>query len=217
MTTSVLNKLQESRDFCPGLSENVYSIADAIVKNAMEWFTDISMPRILGFEFCTATRAIYGDPKAVPDEVSEGFMQLIDAITTDDFSTEFRQLCKEIIGIDAPKRESVKLKCIEKATQWWTNALASVGGIEDNDKLKMFAQSLGELIINKMKESSTGVCEISVDYHPDALLHAAAKEAGIDDEFDMVFPLKTKMRVSIHEVSVSQGYGATSQVIWHKG
>lgn len=53
-----------------------------------------------------------------------------------------------------------------------------------------------------------------VDYHPDRELANAAIAAGIDTDLTSPFPWKTVMWVTPEKVSVRQGYGAESRVLW---
>jgi len=62
-----------------------------------------------------------------------------------------------------------------------------------------------------------GLCVVmTVDYHPDRLLHAALIEAGVHQSVASTasLPLKSSMRVSARRVLVIHGYGQSWSEIW---
>ena len=118
------------------------------------------------------------------------------------------------------------------AAKWWADKLR-YGTVQNNgedmqsmmmtlfamraskfngDDINEFERVLAELVDNDI--DARGSAYLRVDYHPEGLLRDAAEEANIDVSFKL--PVKTSMRVSEEEVTVSEGYGAAEKQLYPK-
>lgn len=165
------------------------------------------------------------------------FPQVIDEIADPEFAKEFRDICKQILKIDPPKKINPKIEgeypeYVTVAVEWWTKSIASPKHDNGEDlgatlailtatrknkgrsekSVKKFKKVLAEGIKEQVKKY--GYCSLDVDYHACQLLMEASKELKLDSMLD--FPWKTHMRITPDKVEVSCGYGAPLEIIWKK-
>jgi len=88
--------------------------------------------------------------------------------------------------------------------------LASRHPVSDDQGTK-FAEALEALIDDLLRGTTYGV-SLGVDYAPDRDLADAAQATGISLSR---FPWKTNMWVKADHVTVSAGYAAPVQIVWH--
>ena len=144
---NVRKKLSQSREKCPGLSEEVYELANYMATVASDELTPHK--RAITLMLCvmdvrSGRNGFYGTkPQEFPSYLKEHqeqvleqapyFLQLIDDIAEEDFANEFRSFCKSILLFDPPKREK-KLDLyadvggnypdyVKVAVNWWANAI----------------------------------------------------------------------------------------------
>lgn len=90
--------------------------------------------------------------------------------------------------------------------------LAMHGSKFDGNDINEFERVLAELIDCDI--DSRGSAYLRVDYHPEGVLREAADEVNIDVSFKL--PVKTSMRVSEEEVTVSEGYRSEEKQLYPK-
>ena len=169
-------------------------------------------------------------------------LQIIDVVCDADFAEETRALCKDALGWDTPKRtnlgemeDDIEDKDhpanIVAAVNWWRKTLVSPKMDNGNSQMGLFMALLGSAVNSgNIKEAINGFCaeltkllcekfaagtesvSLNVDYGPDWLLAEAAEKAGAR----LQFPCKTHMWVKKDEVTVSYGYRAPYEEIWHE-
>ena len=144
---NVRKKLSQSREKCPGLSEEVYALADYMASVASDELTPhkMSMTLMLCIMDVRDGRNGFVDAKTqeFPLYLKEHqeqvlaqafyFPQLIDDIADADFANEFRSCCKDILQFDPPRREEkVDLYAdiggdypdyVKVAVNWWADAI----------------------------------------------------------------------------------------------
>lgn len=144
---NVREKLSQCREKCPGLSEEVYALADYMASVAPDELTPhkMSMTLMLCIMDIRSGRNGFTDAKTqeFPLYLKEHqeqvlaqafyFPQLIDDIAEADFANEFRSYCKDMLHFDPPRREEkVDLYAdidgnypvyVKVAVNWWANAL----------------------------------------------------------------------------------------------
>lgn len=108
-------KLSSSRRECPGLSEEVYALADYISLMVSDTVFPKSMLifLLLSMEDIRTGKNIFRELYDIPEYVIKHkshiiakavyFPQIIDAIADEEFAKEFRSLCKEVLKFDPPK------------------------------------------------------------------------------------------------------------------
>ena len=243
----------ELRTKCPGLAEPVYEFAKYIGEH-------ISKGKLLPKAFCLTAALSIGDiqqgrcgfcigdsvfPRYLAEHKEEVLLQspfvlqIIDALTDEEFSTETRRICKETMGWDPPKkpvadniRTAISDDCpanIAAAVNWWKNTLASPKMDNGDSQMDLFMALLGssltrgnteEAIAKFCEELSKLLCEeskngrdtfhLDVDYGPGEYLYDAAEKAGVR----LQFPCKTNMQITPQKVSVSYGYCAPWEDVW---
>ncbi len=258
--SNVREKLSMSREKCPGLSEEVYALADYMAKIANDTLEPWGMVMYLALSIGDILRGengfASGESKEIPECLSKHktqvwtqavyIPQIIDAIADKDFAEEFRKICKDDLNFDPPKRDRKYdqnadivgdyPEYVKVAANWWANIIVNPkfdNGDDSNadgmaflltmmvnskssiskEQIDIFRKELADIIVEQMKSSRNGECNLDVDYEPDMLLHEAAHKAGIDD---MGFPWKTSMVISKDKVSVSVGYAADWKTLWRK-
>lgn len=253
----VNSKLANARNACPGLSEHVYALTDYMSVYANKCLTPQGL--LLCFVIClddikSGKRGIPESVEPFPEYllshkvqvlVQAAYVpQVIDALADEDFSTEFRSLCKKILNFNPPKRqkiddtnthfEDIYPKNVQVAVNWWANAIANPkfdngdksasGGMASilammlsarntitEEQVKKFKKELAELIVEQLDDSAY-TCNLSVDYGPNHILSAAAEKADIPA--GMNFPRKTQMTISKDKVTVREGDGASTKILW---
>jgi hypothetical protein len=163
--------------------------------------------------------------------------QVIDNLASKKFATEFRQRCKDMLGLDPPKRIKVDLEgeypeFVKVATEWWANAITSptldnkcddilqfLAQISARDMknyseedIITFKKVLADEIIKTMNE--WGECRLSVDYNPCLELAAAGKLIGVNSMIG--YPWKTIMNISKEKVEVAVGVASSFNTLWEK-
>lgn len=153
MTERVMNnvkeKLSQSREMCPGLSEEVYALTDYMAEVAHDELVPSGLALCLALSMEDIKRGENGfagaKSKEIPEYLKNNMIQVlaqavyvpqvVDAIADEEFANEFRVICKEMLNFDPPKREEkfdlyadidgdypeyVKVAC-----NWWANAIAN--------------------------------------------------------------------------------------------
>lgn len=165
--TDLRGKLSQSRDWCPGLSEDVYALTDYMSMVSDHDPRAVSEPHdtFMTFFLCledvkkghsgfaclqedalpeylrTHSRQVLAEAKYVP--------QVIDAIADESFATEFRMYCKDLLGFDPPRKvEEAELlvkfgdypEFITVAVNWWANAIMNPK-FDNGDSMTSFVMS----------------------------------------------------------------------------
>ena len=244
---------KELRTKCPGLAEPVYEFAKYIGEHIFKGeispddFCFIAALSLADVE-CGRCRFNIGDP-SFPQYLAEHkdvvllqspfVLQIIDALTDEEFAMATRKICKDAMGWDPPKkpvadniRTAISDDCpanIAAAVDWWKNTLTSPKMDNGDAQMDLFMALLGssltrgnteeaiakfceELIKLLLSESKNGrdTFNLDVDYGPGEYLYDAAKNAGVR----LQFPCKTNMRITPQKVSVSYGYCAPWEDVW---
>ena len=123
------------------------------------------------------------------------------------------------------------------AAKWWADKLrnVSLGNFDNGDSsstgcmamflaallamdsqpsdvaIDLFEEKLAETIKEQVKVC--GSMTLSVDYRPDDTLGSIAQQTGVSPN---VFPWKTTMWIEMDKVSVSDGYAAPCEIIFHE-
>lgn len=147
--SNVREKLSKSREMCPGLSEEVYALTDYMASVANDELVPLGMLTCLMLSMEDIRRGKNGftcaGSKEIPEYLSKYktqvlaqavyFPQVIDAIADEDFANEFREICKEVLNFDPPKREekynpNAEIggdypEYVKVAVNWWANAIVN--------------------------------------------------------------------------------------------
>lgn len=147
--SNVKEKLSSSRTACPGLSEEVYALADFMAANANDKLAPTGMAVCLSLCLADIQREENGfsvtDSKDIPEYLVKHkaqvlaqavyVPQIIDAIADADFAKEFREICKEVLHFDPPKRDEKYNQnadiegnyppYVTVAVNWWANAIVN--------------------------------------------------------------------------------------------
>ena len=230
---NVKEKLSKIREYCVGMSEDVYAITDHMSDIAEETFT----PEGLACCLLVAKENIKSQRNGLsPDGVAMSrylrenksrvlksiiyIPQVIDEIAEPEFAEEFRRICEKEYGFNPPKRIYVKLdeiypKYVRVAVDWWCNEMFCKQfkniGIYNNsiqysaEEMKLFKSSLAEEIVQHMQKYNS--CNIDVDFFPCNMLAKAGEKIGISPQIG--YPWKTYMMITSNGVYVSnrqEGY-----------
>lgn len=146
---NVKEKLSKSREMCPGLSEEVYALADYMSKSANDELIPVGMAMCLVLCIDDIKKGRNGFAFAESNELPEYLIkhktqvlaqavyipQIIDAIADEDFANEFRKICKEQLHFDPPRRdekynqnadiEGDYPEYVKVAVNWWANAIVN--------------------------------------------------------------------------------------------
>lgn len=180
---NVREKLSKSREMCPGLSEEVYALTDYMADNANDSLVPLGLAMLLvvslddirrGEKFFSAEES-----KELPEYLSKHkaqvlaqavyVPQIIDAISDEDFANEFREICKEMLNFDPPKRDGKydqnadidgdypEYVCV--AVNWWANAIVNpkFDNGDDNTAEKM------TLLLAMMVNSKSAISKEQID------------------------------------------------------
>jgi len=147
--SNVKEKLSKSREMCPGLSEEVYALTDYMAKVANDRLVPRGMVMLLALCMEDIRRGENGfacaESKEIPEYITKHktqvlaqavyVPQIIDAIADEDFANEFREICKELLHFDPPKRdgkydlnadiEGDYPEYVKVAVNWLTNAIVN--------------------------------------------------------------------------------------------
>lgn len=147
--SNVKEKLSRSREVCPGLSDEVYALADYMSKSANDELNPEGMSMCLFLCLDDIKKGRNGFACAESEELPEFLIkhkaqvlsqavyipQIIDAIADEDFANEFRKICKEVLHFDPPRRdEKYNLSAdiegeypeyVRAAVNWWANAIVN--------------------------------------------------------------------------------------------
>lgn len=238
---------------CPGLAEPVYEFAKYIGEHIPEGELSpetFSCTAVLALDDILKGRCgfLVGDsdfPQYLVEHREEVLiqapfvLQIIDAITDEEFATETRNVCKSTLEWDPPKKpvaDNIHTVIpddgpanIAAAVNWWKNALTSPKMDNGDPTMGLFMTLLGssiarsnteEAIAKFCEELSKQLCEESkngqdafyliVDYGPGRYLRDACERADVN----LQFPCKTYMAITRQKVSVSCGYQAPEEEIW---
>lgn len=146
---NVKEKLSKSRESCPGLSEDVYALTDYMAKVANDELVPNGMLMLLVLSLEDIRREENGFAGAESKEIPEYLIkhktqvltqavyvpQVIDAIADEDFANEFREICKDVLKFDPPKRygkydqnadiDGDYPEYVKVAVNWWANAIVN--------------------------------------------------------------------------------------------
>ena len=146
---NVREKLSNSREMCPGLSEEVYALTDYMAGVANDELVPQGMLRLLVLCMEDIRRGENSfsceKSKEFPEYLIKHkqqvlaqavyFPQVIDAIADEEFANEFRISCRGLLDFDPPKREEkYKLNAefggdypeyVKVAVNWWANAITN--------------------------------------------------------------------------------------------
>ena len=242
------DKLSRVRELVPGLSEEVYALSEYMA----ETVNPELVPHGLMVAFILAQNDISnGVSPYTGKELSlyirehkmqilaqkDYFVQVVDEITSSEFSEEFREIYEKVSAGNLPPKRVKTVRIDEKfpiyaeiAVQWWADALQSprfdMGG---NSELSFALQQLG-MLKNKNQQASEepimifkttlaesileeiekwGNCELRTDYQPDQILYEASKKAKLE----LSFPWKTRMNITEECVSVTEP-GNGKKILW---
>ena len=241
------------KEKCPGLSEPIYEFAkyigehistgellpEAFALTAALSLCDVQQGR------CSFNIGSSKFPQYLIDHQTEVLLQahlvlqIIDAVTDEEFAAEARKICKETMKWDPPKKPVAENICVKTpdgcpanivaAVDWWRKTLASPKMDNGDSQMGLFMLLLGSGLTSRNTENAiasfcdelsrllcteaeNGITEFSldVDYGPGGLLYEASEIAGVN----LQFPCKTHMRVNPDKVVVSYGYCAPYETIW---
>lgn len=146
---NVREKLSKSREMCPGLNEEVYALTDYMASVANDELVPqgMLMCLVLSMEDIRREKNSFAcaESKEFPEYLSKHkiqvlaqavyFPQVIDAIADEYFANEFREICKEVLHFDPPKREKKYNQndeiggdypeYVKVAVNWWANAIVN--------------------------------------------------------------------------------------------
>lgn len=213
MMNNVREKLSKCRETCVDMSERAYLLADymseivsdtitpselamclsrAIEDTYQERWRNFAKKEELRLNLCSDSERIRNQAENIP--------QIIDVIADEDFSKEFRAICKEKFNFNPPKYGTLKKleefpEYVKVAVDWWADAilcpkldtcgsavpksLASMIKEEvgrksySTEKLLNFKITLADEIMEDI--NAWGVCVLLVDYHPCDALEIAGK------------------------------------------
>jgi len=239
-------KFANARELCPGMAEEMYALTDyiSIVANDALVPSGLSVCMVMVIDDLQRGRnGLNGEP--LPEYLSEHrqqvlaqmayLPQVVDAIASEEFATDFRKICQKVFGFNPQKRIFVAAdtsypEYVTVAIDWWANRVQSPKfdagenlnlllaaellkyrkGYSEED-VKAFKESLAKGILLELEEY--GNCSLSVDYHPCPILASAGQKMGLNDTD---FPWKTKMYITEQIVEVSEGMGSERKTIWSK-
>lgn len=177
--SNVREKLSKSREMCPGLSEEVYALTDYMAKVANDELVPQGLVMCFVLSMEDIRRGENGFAFAESKEILEYLAmhktqvlaqavyvpQIIDAIADEDFANEFREICKEMLHFDPPRREekynqSAEIEgnyteYVKVAVNWWANAI--VNPKFDNGEDMIMSNLRGRL--SKSREMCPGLSE----------------------------------------------------------
>ena len=138
---NVKEKLSKIREYCVGMSEDVYAITDHMADIAEESFTPEGLVSCLlaakeniknqrnglSPEGIAMSRYLRDNKYRVLKSIIY-IPQVIDEIAESEFAEEFRRICNEEYGFNPPKRFYEKLdeiypKYVRVAVDWWCNEM----------------------------------------------------------------------------------------------
>lgn len=147
--SNVREKLSKSRMMCPGLSEEVYALADymsnvandELVPQGMAMCLALCMENIRRGKSSFSCKESKEITKYLTNHKTQVLAQavyipqIIDAIADEDFANEFREICKKVLHFDPPKRNEKYNQnadivgeypeYVKVAVNWWANAIVN--------------------------------------------------------------------------------------------
>ncbi len=243
---NIKQKFASARELCPGMSDDIYALTDyiSLVANDELVPSGLAVCMTLVMDDLQKGRNGLNPNKPLPEHLIQHkeqvlaqmsyLPQVVDAIASEDFATEFRRVCEQVFGFNPPKRviantTSSYPEYVVAAIDWWANRVQSpkfdagkgmsflammvprVRKDYSEEELKTFKDSLAKSILAEIE--SFGNCSLSVDYHPCAILANAGKTIALTD---VDFPWKTSMYITNQAVEVSEGLSGENKTIWSK-
>lgn len=221
----IKEKLMNARTLCPGFSNDMYALTDQVAcaaENNTKPFDLISILVLL--------ESLLYDSKQynILDQV-ELFPQIVDMITDENYSQEFRVYFRKIFGKEPQSMKKIENTISEypeyvvAAVNWWASAVSSTNnsfpgvnnpvlevmmkGINKKDNAKdmsAFKETLAREIMDAM--SHCDVCHLDVDYSPCDILSKAGDKVKLSQ---FSYPFKTFMTIRMDKVVVMQNYQQT--------
>lgn len=234
LLNGIKQKFAEVRTTCPGMPEDVYYLTDYISEVANDSLVPLGLVNTfaLAIEDVQKGTSEFRQDHQLPENLRnhrgevlthlDYVPQIVDEIADENFSEEFRYLCRLLFSIDPPKRENVDLsdvypKNVCVAIDWWANAIQAptINGISNTrsytkSDIERFKTTLAEIIIDELEDDSS--CSLYVDYHPCQLLAKAGDEIEVNDIIG--YPFKTWMKVTYTAVEVKESIGSPFKTIW---
>lgn len=218
------SELLRSREICPNLPEGIHKIAERIAQKTKAE-SSIS-PQELALLFLSVL-----EEELLPN--FELFPQLVDKIVQkyvngDDYSTIFRKICQDLIGIDTPfiVEEKEYPENINVAVDWWTKAIlfrTDVAGMPIDfqklfrrqytpAKIALFKSTLASEIQKSFANQKEELW-LNSDWTADVILERAGNKISIHPLLG--YPNAT-MAIYSDEVKVSVDGGHTWEQIYYK-
>ena len=218
------SELLRSREICPNLPEAIHKIAGRIATKATG--ENSISPQELALLFSAVLQE-----ELLPH--FELFPQLVDKMVQkymngDDYSTIFRKICQDVIGINTPFIIEVKEypENINVAVEWWTKAILFRTDVTDMpiDFQKLFRRQytpaeialFKSTLANEIQKSFAIEKEelwLNSEWTADVILKRAGNKIGINPLLG--YP-NAAMAIYSNEVKVSVDGGHTWEQIYYK-
>lgn len=216
-------ELLRSRETCPSLPEEIHKVAECIFKRTKD-MRSIS-PQELAIAFAAVLEEKLFDH-------FELFPQLVDAMVRehakgDNYSTVFRKICRDVIGINTPYIIETKEypKNIQVAVDWWTNAVLFRRDTENMptdfkkvfrrqytpEEVALFKSTLAREIMKNFAIEKNGVL-LSSEWTADEILERAGNKIGVNS---LIGYPDAAMAIYENEVKVSVDGGHTWESIFY--
>ncbi|MBO6232953.1 MAG: hypothetical protein J6I85_07070 [Clostridia bacterium] len=252
-------KLSKARKMCPGLGFELYSLTHYMSQMVNDEITPAGLAMTLVLCLDDIQRERCGFASAKSKELDSYLIknkaqilaqavyvpQVVDAIADEEFAIEFREICKEMLQFDPPKRiENYNLKAdiegdypenIKIASNWWAHVLMNPI-FKNGDDIADMAGLLVMIVNSKSAITQEQITTFKValaDEITNALKSSRNGEIYVSVDYhpdivlataaekagiddDMGFPWKTTMKISNESIAVSVGYAAPWKVLWEK-
>ncbi len=238
------SKLKDAREFCPGMSDEIYEICNYMSNIANDTVKPETIALLIVCILDDISKKKSGFPKAtLPDYLivhgnqciaqMQYFPQVIDEIANEEFAESFREICEDKLKMYCPKRIRVSQENnypenIEVAVNWWANAIQSPKMDNGTDIFAIFSVMLAnkeytQEEISEFKEILANNIEKEMKKNRRCTLDVdygpceLLQEAGNKIGIsDFGYPIKTHMLITDDQVIVSEGYKAPNKTIWSK-
>jgi len=167
------NRFSDAREKCPGMSEDIYQLADYLAKHINEEVvpSGVTIALFCAIDDIKKGCCGFGGNCSFPDYLIEHkyqvlaqacyIIQIVDAVTDADFADDVRIECKDAFNWQVPKRVSVSddkeeyPAYVKAAVDWWAEAIQHPRMDDGDDTLpKLMATFGGPSLANNFTEET---------------------------------------------------------------
>lgn len=237
--------LENARERCPGMPEEIYQFADYVRDNLI---MNLCAPDLIGAEIEAAFLDIKGSPDdELPEYIAKNrrrvarnaryILQLLDGLLKRDFAEEIREEMRERLDWNPVRRPKLSDRTVFAklyppnvltAVEWWVSRIQFcdandyLEGVPHTDhefgelEIRLFRKELAERLFRKFDQD--GVAVIATTYlEPDEALAGALALTKMPGEAAyFTLPNRVIMVIKKHKVTVLVDDDRDADIIWRQ-